>query len=500
MVNSVVTAIDENETLNEAIVDAANGVASIVNAAGTAVLIVAAVAETSGNAQQAAPPSDPQTTKPITKTLEDKLPVGVQLSENEKTLKLQTADPPPVKEAPEIAGFDYEEMYTIFLERYGDEGMGLLAWATERGWTVEKRGYAWLSLRDDWWPDREQKVIAIGNTANFGTKYRSADNAAEQLDEGLRSIYSEYIQSIIERKEYDALLGDDYSELPLINWPWNFTESRIYRFNAAWALNSWVGSWVKNGSNAFVGETLLGDKIEGWDRVKMGALSAVEAVFLALPAAKLAKFGIGALGGEAGARLLSIKVCESLGEKVVTRLVATRGGQAFIRAYAKVYSAKWNIAVWGEKAELLNLAAGQTVKWTGGIPAKEGLELVDSVRRSLHVPTTRNIALAESVIQGQPRQLLASVSGQASPLGTVESPTARLFETLNSRGAAPTVNHTEVKILENVAKDLPKNARGTINLFTERKPCDSCQHVIDQFQARFPNIKLNLTHGGRGVR
>lgn len=52
-----------------------------------------------------------------------------------------------------------------------------------------------------------------------------------------------------------------------------------------------------------------------------------------------------------------------------------------------------------------------------------------------------------------------------------------------------------VKILENIAKDLPSDARGTISLYTERPPCLSCQGVIQAFQQRFPNVNLIVTHG-----
>ncbi|MFG6965439.1 deaminase domain-containing protein [Burkholderia pseudomallei] len=31
-----------------------------------------------------------------------------------------------------------------------------------------------------------------------------------------------------------------------------------------------------------------------------------------------------------------------------------------------------------------------------------------------------------------------------------------------------------------------------INLFTERPPCTSCSNVIQQFQNKYPNIKINV--------
>jgi len=56
---------------------------------------------------------------------------------------------------------------------------------------------------------------------------------------------------------------------------------------------------------------------------------------------------------------------------------------------------------------------------------------------------------------------------------------------------------SEVKILENIAKDLPKGASGIISLFTERPPCASCKGVIEQFLGMFPNIMVIVTNGGK---
>jgi RHS repeat-associated protein len=139
---------------------------------------------------------------------------------------------------------------------------------------------------------------------------------------------------------------------------------------------------------------------------------------------------------------------------------------------------------------------GAKVKYAGGIPAEEGARLTNSIRSSLKLGTDGNVAVAESVIEGE-RTLLTAVSGgKMNPPGTVMAPENRIFTTKKS-GAMTRDFDTEVKILEEVAKDLPKDARGTINLYTERKPCPSCKGVIEQFQQRFPNINLNVTWGGK---
>jgi filamentous hemagglutinin len=53
---------------------------------------------------------------------------------------------------------------------------------------------------------------------------------------------------------------------------------------------------------------------------------------------------------------------------------------------------------------------------------------------------------------------------------------------------------SEAKILNNIAARLGDNtsASGSINLMTERPPCASCSNVIQQFQERYPNIKINV--------
>lgn len=57
---------------------------------------------------------------------------------------------------------------------------------------------------------------------------------------------------------------------------------------------------------------------------------------------------------------------------------------------------------------------------------------------------------------------------------------------------------SEAKILNNIAAQLGENrsATGTINLLTERAPCSSCSNVIQQFQSKYPNIKINVMDNG----
>jgi hypothetical protein len=127
-----------------------------------------------------------------------------------------------------------------------------------------------------------------------------------------------------------------------------------------------------------------------------------------------------------------------------------------------------------------------------GIPPEEGARLTQAARSTYDIKG-RNVAVAESNIDGSSR-MLTSVSGKASPEGTVPAPTDPMFTTKPS-GAMTRAYDSEVKILEDVAKDLNPNSQGTISLYTERSPCLSCQGVIQQFQERFPGVNVIVTHG-----
>lgn len=60
---------------------------------------------------------------------------------------------------------------------------------------------------------------------------------------------------------------------------------------------------------------------------------------------------------------------------------------------------------------------------------------------------------------------------------------------------------SEAKVLNNIAVQLGDNrlAAGTVSLLTERPPCISCSNVIEQFQAKYPNIKINIMNNGGKV-
>ena len=148
--------------------------------------------------------------------------------------------------------------------------------------------------------------------------------------------------------------------------------------------------------------------------------------------------------------------------------LAIMGGRlAFMRAPIVEEVVVDEAIVAGETAEAVGAASA--MKYPEGIPPAEGARIAHSIRRSLNV-NKGNVAIAEVDIEGQ-RQLLAAISGKKSPPGTVPTPTERLFQTQKS-GAMPREFDTEVKILEQVAKDLLPTAKGRISLYTEKARAD----------------------------
>jgi filamentous hemagglutinin len=116
-----------------------------------------------------------------------------------------------------------------------------------------------------------------------------------------------------------------------------------------------------------------------------------------------------------------------------------------------------------------------------------------------------NIAVAAIDVPGLPAELKAfsrygnktetDVPGYVS----LQAPEERVFTATQRAGdPVPRQTDTEFKILDDVARRLGPNreASGTIDLFTERPPCVSCNNVIrDQFKARYPSIDLRIHHG-----
>ena len=63
-------------------------------------------------------------------------------------------------------------------------------------------------------------------------------------------------------------------------------------------------------------------------------------------------------------------------------------------------------------------------------------------------------------------------------------------------GAYYRYNDTEYKILNEIATRIGDNPEvsGHIKMYSDLKSCPSCQHVIKQFQARYPKIKVEVIY------
>ena len=61
----------------------------------------------------------------------------------------------------------------------------------------------------------------------------------------------------------------------------------------------------------------------------------------------------------------------------------------------------------------------------------------------------------------------------------------------------PRYSDTEYKILEELASRLPDpSARGRVRIYTDLPPCASCRHVMEQFLARYPHVRMQVLYRG----
>ena len=119
------------------------------------------------------------------------------------------------------------------------------------------------------------------------------------------------------------------------------------------------------------------------------------------------------------------------------------------------------------------------------------------------------MGVAQIDIPGLPSQMAASSqinvpTAAQRALGFVEQVPETFPSSTVPSAAGALINRavdSEAKILNNIAAKLGDNtsATGTINLLTERAPCVSCSNVIQQFQAKYPNITINVMDIGGAV-
>ncbi|GKW08899.1 DUF637 domain-containing protein [Pectobacterium carotovorum] len=115
-----------------------------------------------------------------------------------------------------------------------------------------------------------------------------------------------------------------------------------------------------------------------------------------------------------------------------------------------------------------------------------------------------NVAVAEINIAGMPKTLAAHSGLNQSDKGFIGMGNQNFtYQELPNKSGRPILRNTdsEYKILDNLADRLGSNtlAKGNVTIFTEQPACESCLGVIEQFQKKYPGIKVDVLDNN-GVR
>lgn len=103
---------------------------------------------------------------------------------------------------------------------------------------------------------------------------------------------------------------------------------------------------------------------------------------------------------------------------------------------------------------------------------------------SSSISDRRTVAVVQYEINDSPGQLIG-VSGKRSIPGSVATPASWRFDARGDRKY-----DAECKVLEELAARLDDDSTGYIYIYSERKPCRSCESVIQQFQDMFSEISV----------
>ena len=166
---------------------------------------------------------------------------------------------------------------------------------------------------------------------------------------------------------------------------------------------------------------------------------------------------------------------------------AVVNAQAAASAAARATYATGNV---GEiQASLIQQIGNLRASLTGAIRTSGNVGVAQ-----INIPGIRSTMAASSQIQtpSSAEQALGFVGVVPETFPSTVVPTATGFPLLRT-------GDSEAIILNNIASQLGDNTSiaGTIDLLTERPPCDSCTNVIQMFQSKYPNIKINvLSNGG----
>lgn len=118
-------------------------------------------------------------------------------------------------------------------------------------------------------------------------------------------------------------------------------------------------------------------------------------------------------------------------------------------------------------------------------------------RDALKLSKSRNLAIMDYNVEGLGSGRAIAVSGPNRPPGTVDLPTHPMFKPSIDKWLRDT--DSEYKLFEYLGGGIKNNnARGSLFIYTERAPCNSCgDTILNQFIQRFPNIKVTIETGNK---
>jgi len=149
---------------------------------------------------------------------------------------------------------------------------------------------------------------------------------------------------------------------------------------------------------------------------------------------------------------------------------------------------------------------GPTNAWKGYLVNEKTIQQAATFRQqvldarapfSQNIRKTGNAAVAKIDVPGMPKTLAAHSRVDVADKGFIGKGSGNFkFNTINNSKGEPIPRNTdsEYKILDNLADKLGNNvaAKGKVTIFTERTACGSCLGVVDQFQKKYPGIKIDV--------
>ncbi|MGQ5835188.1 DUF637 domain-containing protein [Serratia sp. IR-2025] len=149
---------------------------------------------------------------------------------------------------------------------------------------------------------------------------------------------------------------------------------------------------------------------------------------------------------------------------------------------------------------------GPTNAWKGYLVNEKTVQQAAAFRQQVldaRAPFSQNIrkmgnaAVAQIDIPGMPKTLAAHSRIDKAEKSFVGKGGGNFtYETIKNSDGNPIPRNldSEYKILDNLADKLGANitAKGKVTIFTERVACDSCLGVVEQFQKKYPGVKVEV--------